>query len=912
MKKPPLILFFIIFVFSLKYSKGQSCNGGSCNLLNKPYPTSGPYFPSIAGTWYPLSSTLNSGNYATYSVLSGETYEWTTCSEFGGSQGWDAELTLFNNSNIALCYNDDCGRNSCPNSPYISWTSNFTGTVKVLISEYNCKLNANVNGAPYSKLMYRRIVPSCTPTAPSSLTASIGSPPSGSNHPINLTASPVIGINGYNFEYSPNNSQWYLHGGNLASNFVVHNTQDNPNTPYYYRVRTFCGTNNYSSYTYSTPYPIYTACDIPMAPILSNATGTTIKISLIPETPVSNPDYTNYGIFCNTTGQYVDSDGFLSSERVMGAISVWNNLTISGLNKNTTYVFSAFARNRGGILTDLGPSSSITTTNQCIIWTNGFPSTTNAVNASEYLCVNGIIKNTQDYQALYNITLGQVALATFKALYNGDVPSNHPLNCYYFPSLITDLENLESSMENVSAKALSFLEYQDGQSCISRNFAVIHPYDKISWGRILRILLEAWKIAPDNIGINIYDHGASTFLPNILKDNPDYGYFKRAYQLGLLNDLILPNGNFDFRNRGEFFFLMLYKLKTQYPNPLPQDADYYRPNNFSPLNTGSEKGVSKAIFETWEQSGLDLPSGGLGLNFDLSYHSDLLDYPLASEDRSEILLSANNYSSYGNLENQNAIIKNYPLGVGWTHSFNIYSNILISQYGNSGPVEKFLMLNWGDGRVNFYHIFDHHYMDKGITDNLLEDSFNANGNLLTFRVITKSKITYYFERNNNQFYCKAIIDKNGNELQFTYESAYCNNPPSTCLGATSTRLKTITDTFGSRSLTFNYANDSDLLRSVTDGTRTVSFTSDKTNLNLNSFVDPKGQITTYNYCVGESCLHQLTTITRPKGNIINNSYEKRKLKQTNNNNYSVNISFGTNYQQNTTLTNSTVTVVFCW
>ncbi len=96
---------------------------------------------------------MNAGNYTLFNVTNGDTYEWTYCSDLGGSQSWDAELTLLNNSTGAiLCYQDNCGRSSCATAPYIRWTSTFTGTVKLLTTVSGCTTNS---GSPYSTLVWR-------------------------------------------------------------------------------------------------------------------------------------------------------------------------------------------------------------------------------------------------------------------------------------------------------------------------------------------------------------------------------------------------------------------------------------------------------------------------------------------------------------------------------------------------------------------------------------------------------------------------------------------------------------------------------------------------------------------------------------------------------------------------------------
>ena len=150
--KKTLLLFLVFFIVQ---SKAQTCGTSGCNTIDTnatgKYPAT--TFSTNTSNWATVSAYMNAGNYTLFNVTSGDTYEWTYCSDFGGSIGWDAELTLFNNANgNLLCYNDNCGRTNCSTAPYLRWTANFTGTVKLLTTVSGCQVN---NGSPYSKLVWR-------------------------------------------------------------------------------------------------------------------------------------------------------------------------------------------------------------------------------------------------------------------------------------------------------------------------------------------------------------------------------------------------------------------------------------------------------------------------------------------------------------------------------------------------------------------------------------------------------------------------------------------------------------------------------------------------------------------------------------------------------------------------------------
>ena len=168
----------------------------------------------------------------------------------------------------------------------------------------------------------------------------------------------------------------------------------------------------------------------------------------------------------------------------------------------------------------------------CISWYNGIkPSSSIVLTASEYLCQHNIISNSQNDQDLAAMSVGEAALATISGLYNGNVPSTLPSD--NFPSLVTSLQTLPFNQYQ-AAKALCYLEGNDGRPCINRDFFTIQFHMNVSYGQVLRMLLEGWNIAPDNSGFDIYNHTASNFLCNVLKDDANYGYLQKAYQIGLI------------------------------------------------------------------------------------------------------------------------------------------------------------------------------------------------------------------------------------------------------------------------------------------------------------------------------------------------------------------------------------------
>lgn len=125
MKQSILLLLFFVGFF---VQSGISCTGGIA---------SGSLTPTAA---YQTISTQN-GRYYTVNVTQCNQYEFTFCAG-GAASGEDTQLTLLDASGTTqIVYADDiCGSNAS-----INWTATFTGTILVLISEFNCNHDLSFN-----------------------------------------------------------------------------------------------------------------------------------------------------------------------------------------------------------------------------------------------------------------------------------------------------------------------------------------------------------------------------------------------------------------------------------------------------------------------------------------------------------------------------------------------------------------------------------------------------------------------------------------------------------------------------------------------------------------------------------------------------------------------------------------------
>ncbi|PHR18832.1 MAG: hypothetical protein COA38_19945, partial [Fluviicola sp.] len=121
--KPTKLLIFLFFIGTVFTIKAQ-CPSDNTFLLNATPP------PNI-GVSTMTVNCINGGQYATVNVIAGNTYTFSTC----GNTAFDTQITVLNSATAAVIgYNDDdCGLQST-----VTWVATFTGSVDVLVDEYNC------------------------------------------------------------------------------------------------------------------------------------------------------------------------------------------------------------------------------------------------------------------------------------------------------------------------------------------------------------------------------------------------------------------------------------------------------------------------------------------------------------------------------------------------------------------------------------------------------------------------------------------------------------------------------------------------------------------------------------------------------------------------------------------------------
>ena len=125
------IILFCILLSQFVYAQ---CNNGT-----NYYPSS-IYTPTPSSWGY--ATTCNwAGEVMRMNIVSGDSYQFSTCDNYGGVlASYDTQITLRNSVGSLLAYNDDFSGCSGFTS-YLNWTATYTGVLYVHLNEYNCATN---------------------------------------------------------------------------------------------------------------------------------------------------------------------------------------------------------------------------------------------------------------------------------------------------------------------------------------------------------------------------------------------------------------------------------------------------------------------------------------------------------------------------------------------------------------------------------------------------------------------------------------------------------------------------------------------------------------------------------------------------------------------------------------------------
>lgn len=493
----------------------------------------------------------------------------------------------------------------------------------------------------------------------------------------------------------------------------------------------------------------------------------------------------------------------------------------------------------------------------CVNWDSPPSSSdfTNSVSptAFDYLCDKNVIRKHQIKNEIdRKITREEVAKISFRALY-GD--STHTTLADAFPVPFIDLQPSVSNYVR-EAKVLSYLEYGDGISAFNRSRTHFKPKDSIARRDILKAFLETFNITPNWTGYNPSSSSLLSPFTDVKKSDKAYGYIRKAQQLG-----IIASGENTFRP-GEYCtreeaFIFLYRLMqridagtTVKPNADTSTAFFY-PTNITPQNFARTLGLSDGNFNSYTKTSFGI-AGLMPLTFAHSYNSAYTEVP----------------DSFYMIQ---------PFSKGWTHNYNCYLEKVND--AEDSTINSRAIIVWGDGTMNSFKDSANIYKPEteGVYATLTETN-TAGVNKFTYT--TKNKMVYEFYRIivgglHPVWPLMVVKDRNGNAIRLSWSKV--NN---------TVRLDTVFDAAG-RYLLFNYSSaDSSKMTSVTAKTgsivRSISFDYYTAGGDLKQYTDPRGNATTYVYesYTDSTKNHLLKEIQLPKGNIVDNTYESRKLKSS--------------------------------
>ncbi len=507
-------------------------------------------------------------------------------------------------------------------------------------------------------------------------------------------------------------------------------------------------------------------------------------------------------------------------------------------------------------------SSNTCAFTDCSSGTNCGNNPAESYQAVSYLCQQQIIKGFPTSRVfsvseggptnIQRIDLAKVALLS---LLNYDQrvtfasnPATPTFSAENFPVPFVDLQKGNADADSVRyAKILSYLEYGDGRSPFDRNQLHFNSNGPIDRALVLKVLLEAWNI--DETAAS----GDSPFT-DVPTSHPYFKYVKRAHELGLVagSGLFRP----DEACSREEAFLFVYRLMNSSTVSKPTLAQintgFFVPGQHRPDNLALGVGTDRGNFNHYTKTSFAL-DGVVPLVFAHGYNSYVTELP------------AQLFPSY--------------LGRGWSHSFNCYVTTL-----GSGANQR-LVVHYPDGKLHFYKPSGSSLVPESIG---VFDAVTTTATSVT--ITTPAKLVYLFEKipgqADNYWLIKSIKDRNNNTLTFTNELGADNN----------VRLKSVADPAG-RTLNFVYKPTENWLTEVVlsgvgefNG-RKITFDYHPVPADGDSLPDLKEyrepdltgalKTTTYAYLpYTDSTAHLLKTITLPKGNVIDNTYQQRKLRSS--------------------------------
>ena len=422
-----------------------------------------------------------------------------------------------------------------------------------------------------------------------------------------------------------------------------------------------------------------------------------------------------------------------------------------------------------------------------------------------------------------------------------------------FPSPFLDMQKTNTYYYKY-AKALSYLEYRDGISVFDRDKMNFNPEGTIRREYFIKALLEAFNIPP------LYQD--TVIFADVPLERSTRGYINRAYKMGILVD-VNPDTNPKYFlpqtaiKRGDAMGYLDW-LISLYPIPHPNNSqdmaqsDFFIPGNYTPYNFTAILGQEMGNFNHTTKSSFNIPARGFPLQFEHTYNSFLTELP-------------------------RQIFATDPLGQGWSHNYNAYiinTDEVLDDYGHP-LVEPCLIVFWPDGTIHVYDNENAPVHPKPITKGVYDVVTHTYSDQYTVKM--KDQSVYTFTKiagaaDDSPYMLTRMEDRHGNATTLTYGIGENGLP----------RLSTVSDDAG-RDLVFTYHPNSNYLKKVVDPlSRSVNFVVEDDN--LTAYVNAKGDSTFYYYDTLTHYNHLLDSIKLPKGNVITNTYEQRKLTSTKYNN----------------------------
>ena len=467
------------------------------------------------------------------------------------------------------------------------------------------------------------------------------------------------------------------------------------------------------------------------------------------------------------------------------------------------------------------------------------------------LCDRGVVTGYQcQVRPTDSLKRSQLAKMLFISLFGSP---NASVVTDDFPSPFLDMQKTNTYYYKY-AKALSYLEYRDGISVFDRDKMNFNPEGTVRRDHFIKALLETFHIPP------LFQD--TVIFADVPVDCDFHEYINQAFKYGLLVD-VNPEQNPKYFNpeglitRGDAmgyldWLLNLYSIPHPNNSQDITQSDFFIPGNYTPYNFTSVLGQEMGNFNHTSKSSFNIPARGFPLQFEHTYNSFLTELP-------------------------RQVFATDPLGQGWTHNYNSYiinTDEVLDDYGNP-LTTPCLIVYWADGTIHVYDNENAPEHPKAITKGVYDVVTKVNGSQYTVKMKDQTVCTFTKisgAEDDSPYMLTRMEDRHGNGTTLTYGIGENGLP----------RISTVSDDAG-RDLVFTYHPNTNYLMKVTDPlSRSVSFVIEDDN--LVSYVNAKGDSTFYYYDTLTHYNHLLDSIKLPKGNVITNTYEQRKLTSTKFNN----------------------------